>query len=58
VVGWAFGALVSLLGILASALLDLPTGATVACMFGLTLLIWSGLARLLRRRTAVMEASP
>ena len=49
-VGWGFGALVSLLGVLASALFDLPTGATVACMFGVTLLLWSGLARPLRRR--------
>jgi zinc/manganese transport system permease protein len=57
VVGWAFGTLVSLLGILASALLDLPTGATVACTFGLTLLLWSALARSLRRRGTVMEAS-
>ena len=56
-VGWAFGALVSLLGILASALLDLPTGATVACVFGLLLLLWSGLARPLRRRTVMEESS-
>ena len=33
-VGWAFGTGVSLVGMLASALLDLPTGATVASMFG------------------------
>ncbi len=56
-VGWVFGALVSLLGILASALLDLPTGATVACVFGLLLLLWSGLARPLRRRTVMEESS-
>ena len=56
-VGWAFGALVSLLGILASALLDLPTGATVACVFGLLLLLWSGFARPLRRRTVMEESS-
>jgi len=36
-VGWAFGAGVSLLGIVASAGLDLPTGATIVCAFGLTL---------------------
>jgi hypothetical protein len=36
--------------VLASALLDLPTGATVACVFGLTILLWAGLARPLRRR--------
>jgi zinc/manganese transport system permease protein len=52
-VGWAFGALVSLLGVLASALLDLPTGATVACTFGVTILLWSGLVRSFGRRGAV-----
>ena len=41
----------------ASALLDLPTGATVACVFGLLLLLWSGLARPLRRRTVMEESS-
>jgi zinc/manganese transport system permease protein len=55
VVGWAFGALVSLLGVLASAVLDLPTGATVACMFGIMILLWSGIARPLRRRGPMME---
>src|SRR5688572_31077249 len=30
-VGWAFGTLVSVLGVAASAMLDLPTGATVVC---------------------------
>jgi len=48
-VGWAFGTLVSLIGIVASAAFDLPTGATVACAFGLTLLAWGGVARQLRR---------
>jgi zinc/manganese transport system permease protein len=48
-VGWAFGTLVSLIGIVASAAFDLPTGATVACAFGLTLLAWGGGARQLRR---------
>jgi zinc/manganese transport system permease protein len=38
-IGWGFGALVSVTGMLASAALDLPTGATVVCTFGLTLLI-------------------
>jgi zinc/manganese transport system permease protein len=37
-VGWAFGTLVSVVGITASAALDLPTGATVVCAFGVTLL--------------------
>lgn len=57
-VGWAFGTSVSLLGMLASALLDLPTGATVACMFGVTILLWSGLATRLRGRRTALEGSP
>jgi zinc/manganese transport system permease protein len=40
-IGWVFGTLVSVLGMLASAILDLPTGATVVCAFGVTLLgLW------------------
>ena len=37
-IGWAFGTAVSVLGMGASAVLDLPTGATVVCVFGLALL--------------------
>ncbi|MBI3635386.1 MAG: metal ABC transporter permease [Candidatus Rokubacteria bacterium] len=45
--GWAFGAVVSVLGVGASALFDLPTGATVVCMFGASLLVlWGGLRAL------------
>jgi zinc/manganese transport system permease protein len=55
-VGWAFGTGVSVLGMLASALLDLPTGATVACMFGLLLLLWSGALR--PRRLGRVAAAP
>jgi zinc/manganese transport system permease protein len=52
--GWIFGTAVSVIGMLASAWLDLPTGATVACAFGLTLLAWTGVTRLhaVRRRVA------
>lgn len=38
-VGWTFGTVVSVVGILASATLDLPTGATVVCAFGVLLLL-------------------
>jgi zinc/manganese transport system permease protein len=38
-IGWSFGTLVSVVGIAASATLDLPTGATVVCVFGLALLL-------------------
>jgi zinc/manganese transport system permease protein len=37
-VGWTFGAIVSVIAMLASAALDLPTGATVVCAFGASLL--------------------
>ena len=58
-VGWAFGTGVSVLGLLASALLDLPTGATVACMFGVMLLLWSSLVRRYRPGVATTSrASP
>ena len=41
-IGWSFGALVSVVGIAASAMLDLPTGATVVCVFGVLLLLGWG----------------
>jgi ABC-type Mn2+/Zn2+ transport system permease subunit len=45
-IGWALGPVVSVVGLAAAAaLLDLPTGATVACVFGLIFLVWSGLSR-------------
>jgi zinc/manganese transport system permease protein len=44
-IGWAFGTLVSILGVTASAALDLPTGATVVCAFGATLLVFWALVR-------------
>jgi zinc/manganese transport system permease protein len=45
-VGWTFGAGVSIVAMLASAVLDLPTGATVVCAFGLSLLALGLLLRL------------
>jgi hypothetical protein len=38
---------VSVLAMLASATLDLPTGATVVCAFGLTLLVLGGIVKLM-----------
>src|SRR6266581_5327705 len=38
-IGWVFGTLVSVIGMTASAVFDLPTGATVVCAFGLTLIV-------------------
>jgi len=45
-IGWAFGTGVSVIAMVASAALDLPTGATVVCAFGLMLLILGILVKL------------
>jgi zinc/manganese transport system permease protein len=47
-IGWGFGTLVSVAGIAASAILDLPTGATVVCAFGIALLLGWALMRAAR----------
>jgi len=38
-IGWSFATLVSVVAMVASAIFDLPTGATVVCAFGLILLV-------------------
>jgi len=38
-IGWSFGTIVSVVAMIASAIFDLPTGATVVCAFGLILLV-------------------
>jgi zinc/manganese transport system permease protein len=39
--GWIFGTVVSVLGVATSAVFDLPTGASVVCVFGVALLgLW------------------
>jgi len=45
IIGWSFGFVASLLGIIASVWMDLPTGAAIVCTFGM-LLVLSGLVRL------------
>ncbi|MBI2203080.1 MAG: metal ABC transporter permease [Candidatus Rokubacteria bacterium] len=52
-IAWAFGAAVSVLGVGASAALDLPTGAAVVCAFGASLLAAGGVRALVRRRAPV-----
>jgi zinc/manganese transport system permease protein len=56
VVGWLFGAAVSLLGIAGSAVLDLPTGATVVCAFGVALAVLWALVPGARYRAAAAAA--
>jgi zinc/manganese transport system permease protein len=38
-IGWSMGTIVSALGVYLSLLLDLPTGATIVCTFGLVLIV-------------------
>ncbi|MBI1846281.1 MAG: metal ABC transporter permease [Candidatus Rokubacteria bacterium] len=45
IAGWSFGTLVSVVGMVASAAFDLPTGATVVCAFGGTLIVLWALRR-------------
>jgi zinc/manganese transport system permease protein len=51
-IGWTMGTLVSALGVYLSLKIDLPTGATIVCTFGLVLAIMA-IVRLMMRRSAV-----
>jgi zinc/manganese transport system permease protein len=48
-IGWTMGTVVSALGIYLSVKLDLPTGATMVCTFGLVLIAMAAVRPLLRR---------
>jgi zinc/manganese transport system permease protein len=47
-IGWTMGTIVSVLGIWLSVLLDLPTGATMVCSFGLILVVMAAVKPLVR----------
>jgi zinc/manganese transport system permease protein len=51
-IGWTMGTVVSALGIYLSVTLDLPTGATMVCTFGLVLILMALVRPLLRRTSA------
>ena len=57
-IGWTMGALVSALGILLSFRLDLPTGATIVCTFGIALLLMAVVWAVTRRSSAAAGFSP
>jgi zinc/manganese transport system permease protein len=48
-IGWTMGTIVSVLGVYLSLKIDLPTGATIVCTFGLVLLVMGLLRGLVRR---------
>jgi len=49
-IGWSMGALVSALGVMLSFKLDLPTGATIVCTFGISLAVMAAVWWLIRHR--------
>jgi zinc/manganese transport system permease protein len=51
-IGWSMGAVVSAGGVALSFLLDLPTGATIVCTFGLVLILMAIVRVLVPRRSA------
>ncbi len=52
-IGWTMGTIVSALGVYFSVILDLPTGATIVCTFGLVLVLMSVIRVLVPRRLPV-----
>jgi zinc/manganese transport system permease protein len=57
-IGWSMGTIVSALGIYLSVKLDLPTGATMVCTFGLVLIVMAAVRPLLFRRARAEAAMP
>jgi zinc/manganese transport system permease protein len=51
-IGWTMGTVVSALGVYLSLVLDLPTGATIVCTFGLVLILMAAAKPLIRTRAA------
>src|SRR5688572_9050213 len=50
-VGWSMGTIVSALGVYLSLVLDLPTGATIVCTFGVILVLMALVRPLVLRQT-------
>jgi zinc/manganese transport system permease protein len=57
IVGWVTGTLTSMLGVMASYVWDLPTGAAVVCAFGVCLVVCAVL-RAMRRRGELDMTQP
>jgi zinc/manganese transport system permease protein len=57
-IGWVMGILVSILGMYFSVLFDLPTGATIVCTFGLTLVVIAAARPLVQRTFSGVRLQP
>jgi zinc/manganese transport system permease protein len=55
-IGWTMGTVVSALGVYLSLILDLPTGATIVCTFGLVLILMSIVRVMIPRRSIQTRA--
>lgn len=53
-IGWSMGTIVSALGVYLSLRLDLPTGATIVCTFGLVLILMAAVRPLFKHQPAVV----
>ena len=56
-IGWTMGTVVSALGVYLSLVLDLPTGATIVCTFGVALALMAALRPLIRTAHASVRDS-
>jgi zinc/manganese transport system permease protein len=56
-IGWTMGTVVSALGVWLSLQLDLPTGATIVCTFGIVLVIMAAVRPLFRRAGVLASAA-
>ena len=52
-IGWTMGTLVSALGVYLSLQIDLPTGATIVCTFGIVLIVMALVRRLFPRKASL-----
>jgi zinc/manganese transport system permease protein len=55
-IGWTMGTVVSAMGVYFSLILDLPTGATIVCTFGLVLILMAIVRVLIPRKATVARA--
>src|SRR5258708_1741146 len=56
-IGWTMGTIVSALGVYLSLQLDLPTGATIVCTFGLALIVMAIVRPLFRSRAVATRGA-
>jgi zinc/manganese transport system permease protein len=54
-IGWTMGTIVSALGVYLSLVLDLPTGATIVCTFGLVLVVMAAVRPVFWKRPSEVE---